>query len=62
MKSILKPGNIAPVSAQYAVIGPKGGKTGKEIQSTKGHPLPPSDKAGSTYKIVDTVKNQSGKK
>jgi hypothetical protein len=27
----LKPGNIAPKSGQYEVVGPRGGKTGKYV-------------------------------
>jgi len=56
----LKPGQPAPKSGQYKVIGPRGGE-GKEITSTKGNPLPPSEKPGSTYKLVDPTKNKSGK-
>jgi hypothetical protein len=56
-----KPGQTTPISAQYAVKGPRGGETGKEIQSTKGHPLPPTPKPGMKYVAVDPVKNKSGK-
>ena len=55
----LKPGQPAPKSGQYETIGPRGGK-GNEITSTKGHPLPPTPKANSTYKLVDPTKNGSG--
>lgn len=56
-----KPGEKAPASGQYEVVGPRGGKTGKEITSTKGNVLPPSDKSGQSYKLVDGTKNKSGK-
>ena len=56
----LKPGAKAPASGQYQEIGPRGGK-GHEVTSTKGEPLPPSQKSGSTYKLVDPSKNKSGK-
>ncbi|TKW62027.1 MAG: hypothetical protein DI628_05250 [Blastochloris viridis] len=56
----LKPGTEAPASGQYQQIGPRGGK-GPEITSTQGKPLPPTTISGSTYKLVDPTKNQSGK-
>lgn len=57
----LKPGQTAPKSGQYAVIGPRGGNTRKEITSEKGNTLPPTTKTGSTYNLVDPTKNKSGK-
>jgi len=57
----LKPGQIAPFSAQYEVIGPRGGRTGREVQSEKGNPMPPTPKPGQVYVVVDPVKNKSGK-
>lgn len=56
-----KPGNIAPKSGQYAVVGPKGGKTGKEVTVVKHEPFPPSPKPGMSYILVDPTKNKSGK-
>lgn len=56
----LKPGQPAPKSGQYEIVGPKGGH-GKEITSTKGNTLPPTQIPGSTYKLVDPTKNKSGK-
>lgn len=56
----LKPGQPAPKSGQYEIIGPRGGR-GNEVTSTKGHPLPPTPKASSTYKLVDATKNGSGR-
>jgi hypothetical protein len=59
-KSALKPGMTAPKSGQYVTVGPKGGQ-GKEITSTKGNTLPPAQKPGTTYKLVDPTKNKSNK-
>ncbi|TGD85129.1 hypothetical protein BayCH28_22265 [Mycolicibacterium sp. CH28] len=56
----LKPGNITPASGQYPVIGPRGGKTGDEVTSVKGNPLPPTPKAGQSYGKPDLTKNGSG--
>ena len=58
----LKPGNKAPASGQYGVIGPRGGKTGHEVTVVKGEPLPPTKKAGQSYVLNDASNNQSGKK
>jgi hypothetical protein len=57
----LKPGQKAPASGQYGVVGPKGGKTGTEITSTEGKPLPPTPKAGETFVLVDKTKHKDGK-
>jgi hypothetical protein len=56
----LKPGQKAPASGQYEIVGPRGGR-GKEVTSVRGEPMPPTPRKGSTYKIVDRTKNQSGR-
>lgn len=38
----LKPGNKAPASGQYGIVGPRGGQTGKEVTVVKGEPMPPT--------------------
>ena len=57
----LKPGQKAPASGQYGIVGPRGGKTGKEITAVKGEPMPPTQKPGQTYIMVDPTNNKSGK-
>lgn len=57
----LPPGSKAPSSGQYEQIGPRGGKTGKEVTGVKNKTLPPTDKPGQVYKLVDPTKNKSGK-
>lgn len=52
----LKPGQTAPRSGQYQQIGPRGAK-GPERTVTKGEPLPPTSKPGTTYKLVDPTKH-----
>lgn len=59
-KKGLKPGEAAPHSGQYQVIGPRGGK-GSEITAIKGKPLPPTSTKGATYTFVDATKNKSGR-
>lgn len=56
----LKPGNTAPVSAQYEIVGPRGGHTGQERTVTRGEPLPPTPLAGQGYIIADRTKNGAG--
>ena len=55
----LKPGDIARASGQYQAVGPRGRK-GHEVTVVKGEPLPPTQKAGETYRLVDRSKNKSG--
>lgn len=58
MAKIYKPGESAPRSGQYEIIGPRGGYTGNERTVTKGEPLPPPPKAGETYTLVDKTKHR----
>ena len=57
----LKPGNKAPASGQYGIVGPRGGQTGKEVTDVKGEPMPPTPKAGQGYVMNDPTKNKSGR-
>ncbi|MBP6112101.1 MAG: YjzC family protein [Sphingobium sp.] len=57
MSKTLKPGQPAPKSAQYGLLGPRGGDTGKERTVTKGERLPPTPKKGMTYKVNDLTKH-----
>lgn len=57
----VKPGQPAPASGQYKVLGPKGGKTGSEVTAIKGKPMPPAPKPGGSFKLTDPTKNKSGK-
>ncbi len=57
-----KPGEIAPRSGQYEIIGPRGGRTGVERTVVRGEPLPPTPGPRQGYELVDPTKNQSGRK
>lgn len=55
---LLKPGEKAPVSAQYEIRGPRGGYVGgKERTSTQGHTLPPTPKPNQRYIAADLTKH-----
>jgi len=60
MAKEFKPGEKAPASGQYEIIGPRGGKTGKERTVVRGEALPPTPGPGQSYKIADRTKNKSG--
>jgi hypothetical protein len=52
----LKPGQKAPASGIYEIIGPRGGRTGVERTVVRGEPLPPPPRHGEKYKLVDRTK------
>jgi len=61
MAKMYKPGQKAPISAQYEIIGPRGGATNEERTGVKGKTLPPTPKPEQTYRPVDPTKNRSGR-
>ena len=61
MSNLKKPGEKADRSGQYEIVGPRGGKTGKERTVVKGEPFPPTEKSGQRYILVDLTKNSAGK-
>lgn len=56
-----KSGEKAKDSGQYEIVGPKGGKTGKEVTVVKGEPLPPTPKPGQGFILVDPTKHSPKK-
>jgi len=57
----LKPGQTAPRSGEYQIIGPRGGKTNVERTVVRGDVLPPTPKPGSTYALSRAAKNGAGR-
>ena len=51
----LRPGQPAPVSGQYQIKGPRGGR-GPERTVVRKEPLPPTPSPKSTYTLVDRTK------
>jgi len=62
MAKVYKPGQDAPMSGQYEIVGPRGGRTGDERTSIQGRTLPPTPKSGQGYVPVDPTNNGAGKK
>lgn len=56
-RKTFSPGQKADESGQYEIIGPRGGRTGKERTVTQGEPLPPTPKADQQYVLVDKTKH-----
>lgn len=50
-----KPGEKAPTSGQYEMVGPRGG--GKERTVVQGEPLPPTNRPGQKYVLRDRTKH-----
>ena len=62
MSKTYKPGQTAPRSGQYGIVGPRGGKTNTERTVVKGKTFPPTEKSGQKYVMNDPTKNNAGKK
>jgi hypothetical protein len=58
MSEILKPGQRAPRSGIYDMVGPRGGPTGEQVVSTHNKPLPPTQKPGQGYRLADPAHHQ----
>jgi hypothetical protein len=58
---LFKPGQVAPRSGEYQIIGPRGGKTNVERTVVRGETLPPTPKKGSGYLLSRPAKNGAGR-
>ena len=54
----LTPGTPTPESGIYDLVGPRGGKTGEQVTSTEGKPLPPTPIPGQGYVINEPAKHK----
>lgn len=61
MADELKPGEKAPASGQYEIIGTRGGSTGEERTVVRGGTLPPTPKPGQSYRMADRTRNNAGR-
>jgi hypothetical protein len=57
----LPPGAPTPRSGIYEQVGPRGGRTGEQADSTRGHPLPPTDRSGNRWTLVKPAHHRGGK-
>ncbi len=53
-----KPGQKAPKSGQYEIVGRRGGRTREERTVTRGEPMPPTPQSGQKYVLVDPTKHK----
>lgn len=58
-KNLLRPGQKAPASGQYELVGPRGGSKGREVTVVRNEPLPPTPESGLKYKLVDKTKHKN---
>ena len=61
MPKVFKPGEPAPRSAIYDMVGPRGGKTGEQRVSTQAKPLPPTDRSGQGFTVATAAKHPNRK-
>ena len=54
----IKPGQKAPESGQYIIVNRLGNKIGLEVTAIKGKRMPPTDKSGQGYILVDKTKHK----
>lgn len=59
---VVKPGQKDPPSGQYVPVTPGGKPAGNEITHTTGKPLPPTQKPGGGFVLVDKTKHSGDKK
>lgn len=56
MAKTFRPGEDAPRSGQYRIVG-----TPDEVTVTKGKSFPPTPHSGQRFKLVDPTKHKSGR-
>lgn len=59
MSKQYKPGEKAPRSGQYAIVGARGGRSGAERTVVRGEPLPPPPRKGQKYELADATKHKT---
>ncbi len=56
--TIHKPGQIVPISGQYAAVTATGRKTGREVTCVRGEPFPPTRVGEAGYVLVDATSHR----
>jgi len=62
LKVHMPPGAATPRSGTYEQVGPRGGRTGEQADSTRGKPLPPVGSPGRRWTLVQPAERSSHKK
>jgi hypothetical protein len=57
----LHPGMPTPRSGIYEQVGPRGGRTGEQADSTRGKPLPPTLPQNTGWRLDTPAKHKGGK-
>jgi hypothetical protein len=60
-KKPISPGTPTPRSGIYEQLGPRGGKTGEQADSTRGKPLPPTDHGNKGWILVQAARHKGRK-
>jgi hypothetical protein len=60
-RTTLPPGTRAPRSGIYEQVGPRGGRTNEQADSTRGKPLPPTDGPGRSWTLVKPAHHKGDK-
>jgi hypothetical protein len=60
-RTTLPPGTRAPRSGIYEQVGPRGGRTNEQADSTRGNPLPPTDVPGRSWTLVKPAHHKGDK-
>jgi len=61
MSKALPPGTPTPRSGIYEQVGPRGGRTNEQADSTRGHPLPPTLPRNQGWRLVQPAHHKGGK-
>ena len=62
MSKIFRPGQPAPASGIYNMVGPGGRPVGEQVVSTQHKPLPPTEKPGQGYQLAKPAHHHPSKK
>ena len=58
LKVQMPPGAATPRSGVYEQVGPRGGRTGEQVDSTRGNPLPPTREPGRRWTLVTPARHK----
>lgn len=53
-ETVFRPGQAAPHTGRYEIVGPRGSSTGEERKMNAGRPFPPTPKRGQAYVAIES--------